>query len=94
MVSDSEAVIWRESQRGVMTKTVILERGLFAIFVVAANAFVVINFGWAFLMTSWNSTFASIVPIVSLMTLVSFLAFALLEDHLRIKRYGVEGFQP
>ena len=76
-----------------MTKLSILERGLFAIFVVTANAFVVMNFGWVFLMASWNSTFASVVPIVSLMTLVSFLAFALLEDHLRIRRYGVQRFQ-
>jgi len=77
-----------------MAKLDILERGLFAIFVVAANAFVVINIGWAFLMTSWDSTFGRIVPVVSLMTLVSFLAFALLEDHLRIRRYEVEEFQP
>ena len=77
-----------------MTKLDILERGLFAIFVVAADAFVVINIGWAFLIASWNSTFASIVPIVSLMTLASFLAFAFLEDHLRIRKYGVEAFQP
>jgi len=76
-----------------MTKLDILERALFAIFVVAADAFVVVNFGWAFLIASWNSTFARIVPIVSLMTLVSFLAFALLEDHLRIRRYGIDGFQ-
>ena len=76
-----------------MTKLGILEMGLFVMFVAATDAFVVMNFGWAFLMKSWTSTFASIVPIVSLMMLVSFLAFALLEDRLRIRRYGAQGFQ-
>jgi len=77
-----------------MTKLDILERVLFVQFVVAANAFVAINVGWAFLVTSWNSIFASTIPIVSLVTLVSFLAFALLEDHLGSRRYGADGFQP
>jgi len=76
-----------------MTKLDILERVLFAVFVVAANAFVAINLGWALLMASWNSIFANIVPAVSLVTLASFLTFALLEDHLRSRRYFGDGFQ-
>jgi len=74
-----------------MTKIDILERALFVVFVVATNAFVAINLGWAFLVTSWNSIFASIVPALSLVTLVSFLTFALLEDHLSSRRYGGTG---
>jgi hypothetical protein len=96
--SGSEAVIWKESHCGseqgdMTTKLDVLERMLFVVFVVATNAFVVINAGWAFLMMFWNSIFASIVPIISLVTLVSFLTFALLEDHLRSRRYGTDGFR-
>jgi len=75
-----------------MTKLDIIERTLFIVFVVSANAFVAMNFGWAILMTSWNSIFASIVPAISLVTLVSFLTFALLEDHMRSRRYYSDGF--
>ena len=83
----------QREENDILTKLGILERGLFAIFVVATDSFVVMNFGWALLVKSWNSTFASIVPTVSLIMLVSFLAYALLEDHLRIRRYGIEVFQ-
>ena len=77
-----------------MTKLNILERSLFVVFVTATNAMVVMNLGWVFLMTFWNSVLVSIVPIVSVVTLVSFLAFALLEDHLRSMRCRADGFQP
>jgi hypothetical protein len=76
-----------------MMKSDILERGLFVVFVAATDAFVAINLGWVFLRTFWNSVLPSIFPIVSLLTLVSFLAFALLEDHLRGRRYGGDGLQ-
>jgi len=75
-----------------MNKLDILEGTLFAAFVATTDVFVAINIGWAFFTTFWNSL-ASIVPIVSIMTLVTFLAFALLEDHLRGRRYGADGFQ-
>jgi hypothetical protein len=76
-----------------MTRPNTLERVLFVVFVIAADAFIVINIVWVFLVMPWNSIFASIVPIVSMVTLVSFLAFALLEDHLRSRKYGADGFQ-
>jgi hypothetical protein len=66
-----------------------LERVLFITFVVAANAFVAINLGWALLTTSWNSIFADVIPVLGLVTLASYLAFALLEDHLGARRYRV-----
>jgi hypothetical protein len=75
-----------------MTKLDMVERVLFVVFVAAANALVAVNLGWAFFTTFWNSS-SGIVPIVSLVTLVSFLSFALLEDHLRTRRYGVDGLR-
>jgi hypothetical protein len=33
-----------------------------------------------------------VAPILGFATLVSFLAFVLLEDHLRSRRYGADGF--
>jgi len=77
-----------------MTKLNILERSLFVVFVTATNAMVVMNLGWVFLMKFWNSVLVSIVPIVSVVTLVSFLAFALLEDHLRSTRCRADRLQP
>jgi hypothetical protein len=70
-----------------------VERVLFVVFVAAANALVVVNLGWAFLGTLWNSS-VGIVPVVSLVTLASFLSFALLEDQLGTRRYGTDGLQP
>jgi uncharacterized RDD family membrane protein YckC len=77
-----------------MTRVDVLERALFVAFVVATNALVVISLGWVLLSTSWNSVFSGVVPFLSLATLVSFLAFAFLEDHLRGRRYGADGFHP
>ena len=77
--------------RETTTKMCMLERSLFAVFVVATNALVVGNLGWAFFTTLWTS-FTSIIPFLSLLSLASFLAFALLEDHLRGRRYGADGF--
>jgi len=76
-----------------MTVLEMVERILFAVFVAATNALVAVNLGWAYLTTLWNSSLG-IVPIVSLVTLGSFLAFALLEDLLRTRKYGVDGLQP
>lgn len=76
-----------------MTKLDKLQRALFVVFVVAANALVAINMGWAILVASWNSVL-NIVPILSLATLVSFLAFVLIEDHFGSRRYGADGFRP
>lgn len=73
-----------------MAKVDIAERALFVVFVAAANALVAVNLGWAFLRTLWNSS-SGIVPVVSLVTLASFLSFALLEDHLGTRRYGADG---
>jgi len=77
-----------------MAKLDVLEKVLFMLFVVATNALVAINVGWAFLVTSWNSVFLAIVPFLSLATLTSFLAFVFLEDYLGNRRYRSEGFQP
>ena len=94
MVSSSECVtideisVRRRAGSGTMTRLDVLERVLFVVFVVVADALVAINIGWVFLMTSWNSIFLGIVPVLGIATLVSFLAFVLLEDHLRSRRYG------
>ena len=77
-----------------MAKLSILEGVLFGVFVVATNALVLMNIGWVFLMAFWNSVPAGIIPIASLVTLVSFLAFALLEDHLGCIRRREDGLQP
>jgi len=77
-----------------MAKLDKLEKVLFMLFVVTTNALVAVNMGWTFLVTSWNSVFLAIVPFLSLATLTSFLAFVFLEDYLRNRRYGAEGFQP
>jgi len=77
-----------------MAKLDVLEKVLFMLFVLATDALVAINVGWAFLAASWNSVFLGIVPFLSLATLTSFLAFVFLEDYLRNRRYGAEGFQP
>ena len=74
-----------------MTKLDVLERVLFIVFVVATNALIAINIGWVLPVTFWDSVLLGIVPILSFATLVSFLAFVLLEDHLRIRRYRVDG---
>ena len=77
-----------------MTKLDMLERALFVAFVVATNALVALNLGWVLLTTLWNSILSGVVPIVSVATLVTFLAFAVLEDHLRSIRCRADGFQP
>jgi len=77
-----------------MTKLNMLEGVLFGVFVVTTNALVVMNTGWVFLVALWNSVFVGIIPIVSVVTIVSFLAFALLEDHLGGIRRRLDGFQP
>ena len=78
-----------------MAKLDILERGLFIVFVIATNGFVMLNLGWVFLMKYWGPTLAGIIPAVSLAALVSFLSFALLEDHLRGRMHeGADRFQP
>ena len=77
-----------------MTKLNMLEGVLFGVFVVTTNALVVMNTGWVFLVALWNSVFVGIIPIVSMVTIVSFLAFALLEDHLGGIRRRLDGVQP
>ena len=69
-----------------MTELDKLEKVLFAVFVVVANVFVVISTGWAFLTGFW-SFLASAIPFLSLVTLSSFLAFAILEDYVSSKRH-------
>jgi len=76
-----------------MTKLDMLERVFFLVFVTAANALVVMNMGWALLATSWNSVLLGVAPFLGLATLASFLSFVLLEDYLRTRRYGADGFQ-
>ena len=76
-----------------MTKLDMLERVFFLVFVTAANALVVMNMGWALLATSWNSVLLGVAPFLGLATLASFLSFVLLEDYLRTRRYGTDGFQ-
>jgi len=75
-----------------MTRVDLAERVLFTAFVVAADSLVAANIVWAFMLNSWNSLFLDIVPVLSLATLVSFLAFVLLEDYLRSGRHGLDGF--
>jgi len=57
-----------------------LEKVLFAVFVVAADGLVAINMGGVLFAGSWDSLLV-VLPILSLATLVSFLAFVLLEDY-------------
>jgi hypothetical protein len=76
-----------------MTGLGILERVLFTVFVVATDALVAINIGWVLLTTSWSSIFLGIVPILSFVTLASFLAFVLLEDHLGSRTFGANRFR-
>jgi len=59
-----------------MSRLDTLETALFAVFVVAADAFSL-----------------GLVPVLGLATLGSLLAFVLLEDRLRNRRYGANGFQ-
>jgi len=59
-----------------MSKLDTLETVLFAVLVVAADAFSL-----------------GLVPILGPATLCSLLAFVLLEDRLRNRRYGANGFQ-
>jgi len=77
-----------------MAKLDKLEKVLFTLFVVTTNALVAVNMGWTFLVTSWNSIFLRIVPVLSLATLTSFLAFVLLEDYLGSRRYVADGLHP
>ena len=63
----------------------LLERFLFVAFIVTTDSFVAMNMAWVFLAASWGSVLSGLVPILSLATLASFLAFALLEDHLRTR---------
>ena len=74
-----------------MAKTDLLERILFVAFVVTTNAFVAMNMGWVFLATRWSSVLSALAPALSLAALTSFLAFVLLEDHLRARRYAAVG---
>ena len=71
-----------------------LERSLFMAFVVTTNTFVAINMGWVFFMASWTNVLSGLVPVLSLATLASFLAFALLEDYLRYRRHDADGLGP
>jgi len=59
-----------------MSKFDTLETVLFAVFVVAADAFSL-----------------GLVPVLGLATLGSLLAFVLLEDHVKSRRYGAKPFQ-
>jgi hypothetical protein len=59
-----------------------LERTLFIAFVMTVDALVALNVGWA-LFSAWSFLFLPILPILGISALVSFLAFVLLEDHLR-----------
>jgi hypothetical protein len=79
---------------GLIAKLDVLERVLFLVFVAATNAFVAVNMGWVFLTASWSSILSGIVSFLSLATLGSFLAFAVLEDHLGSRRHEVDGYQP
>ena len=74
-----------------MTKLDMLERSLFMAFVVSTNTFVAINMGWVFFMASWTSILSGLVPVLSLATLATFLAFALLEDYLTARRFDANG---
>jgi hypothetical protein len=76
-----------------MAKQDMLEGALFMVFVVATDVLVAVNIGWAFL-TPWNSILLAIVPILSLATVVSFLAFVFLEDYLRSRGWVANGFRP
>ena len=67
-----------------------LERSLFMAFVVTTNTLVAINMGWVFFVASWTNVLSGLVPVLSLATLASFLAFALLEDHLRSRRHDAD----
>jgi len=59
-----------------MSRLDTLETALFAVFVVAADAFSL-----------------GLVPVLGLATLASLLAFVLLEDHFRNRRYGAKLFR-
>jgi len=83
--------IRQRAGRSLIAKMDILERVLFVAFVVTTNAFVVMNMGWIFLTTTWNSVFSALAPVLSLAALASFLGFVLLEDLLRARRYGAAG---
>jgi len=54
---------------------------------------VAINLGWALLLKFWNFL-GSTIPVVSVVTLASFLSFALLEDHLGSRRSEADGLHP
>ena len=69
-----------------MAKQGSLEGALFMVFVVASDTLVAINAGWALLATPWSSILLGVVPILSFVTLLSYLAFVFLEDFLRSRR--------
>lgn len=64
-----------EGKVEMMAPRAILESAVFITFVLAIDAFIIVNIGW-FLLPS----LISVIPILSIVALVSFLAFVILED--------------
>ena len=59
-----------------------MERVVFILFVVFTDTLFALNTGWVFLVTFSKAIIDEIVPIFGAVTMASYLAFILVEEHL------------